>query len=401
MADERYDWLDEETAEQMLRGLPVEARCDGPDALAAVLGTLREATPDPAAGELPGEAAAVEAYLAARPGALRPADGPVGAPSALFGRVLAWCRPPVRSAGRPLRAGLAVAVAGFALGGVAVAAGAGVLPTPFDGGPTGPAVSVSPMGGPSPGVTPAVPTGRPTGRARRTGPTPAGPGDRRAPRPGRRLPRTAAGRHETAPAGRRPGAPSGAAGAGHGAQLSEVDQEALVDTLCSAYTHDELNADERRRLEHAAGGEQAVRTFCADHGVTSDGEATGDASRRAEDDHGAAGPHVCRADRAPARRSRATATSAAVCPTVRSAVPTRTAAAAARKATTGRDAERAGRPGCLRREDPGTRTPAAGPRSRLRRLLLADRLHRLLRRLRRTEPRRGGGVTLFNHPAQY
>ncbi|HET6635468.1 MAG TPA: hypothetical protein VFH77_10660, partial [Streptomyces sp.] len=273
MVDDRYAWLDEETAEQLLRGLPVDARCEGSEArLAAALRSLRPAVAAAESGELHGETAAVAAYRAERSAAV----GTAGRlPRTLLGRVADACRPPVRSAGRPLRAGLAVAVAGFALGGVAVAAGVGVLPTPFHDGPTGPAVSVSPMGGPSagdaggadgsserPGASPGPTTGRtPGGSDTAPGATPTPDGGRDGGADARH--RNEAGGKEHSPAG-------------HGSKLSEVDQEALVDTLCSAYTHDELNAGERRRLERAAGGEHGVRTFCADHGVTAGEDAAGE-----------------------------------------------------------------------------------------------------------------------------
>ncbi|MFI1013744.1 hypothetical protein [Streptomyces sp. NPDC020965] len=81
MADERYDWLDKETAERLLRGEPVEA----PDGHARVqVARLQEFLRDagsPAlrsdAGELPGEAAATAAFREARAG--RAAAG-TGAP---------------------------------------------------------------------------------------------------------------------------------------------------------------------------------------------------------------------------------------------------------------------------------------------------------------------------------
>lgn len=278
MVDDRYGWLDEETAEQLLRGLPVDARCDGQEArLGEALRTLRPTAPAAEGGELAGEAAAMEAFRAGRPAAA----GAKPLPPTLLGRVSAVCRPPVRSAGRPLRAGLAVALAGFALGGVAVAAGAGVLPTPFHEGPTGPAVSVSPMNSPSPGDA-----GGTDGSSKRpgasAGTTPGGspdaaPGATPTPDGGRHG--SDERRHRNGHDGRRHHS------GGHGPQLSEVDQEALVDTLCSAYTHDELNVVERGRLERAAGGEEAVRTFCADHGVTAgDDTASGRGGHRGEDE---------------------------------------------------------------------------------------------------------------------
>lgn len=276
MADDRYDWLDEEAAERLLRGLPADARWEGAEELVALIDALRRTAPVPAKGALPGEAAALRAFRAARPTV--PGRGRPG--SALFARAVAACRPPVRGAGRPLRAGLAVAVAGFALGGVAVAAGAGVLPTPFGGGPTGPAVSVSPMHSPSGAAGGSEGA---TGRPQQTGgPDGGASGGPRGSSPGATPTPDGGGRsgHEvtrgtTAGGTHRPTA-------GRGPQLSEVDQEALVDTLCSAYSGGELNPDERRRLERAAGGEEGVRAFCAEHGVTS-GETTTGGAGRADD----------------------------------------------------------------------------------------------------------------------
>jgi hypothetical protein len=263
MADDRYDWLDEEAAELLLRGLPVDASCDVPEELVAALGALRRTAPRPEPDELPGEAAAVAAFLAARPAA--PAAGR-GAP-AFFARLSSRCRPPVHSARHPLRAGLAVAVAGFALCGVAVAAGTGVLPTPFSGGPTAPAVSVSPMGGPSAGDAGGADgtTDRPNAAAGTMSGGSAGSPD------------AVPGATPTPDGGRNGDGPNSGAPGEHSTEgaLSEVDQEALVDTLCSAYTHDELNAQERSRLEQAAGGGLGVRAFCAAHGVSAAGAVTG------------------------------------------------------------------------------------------------------------------------------
>ncbi|MCZ0980998.1 hypothetical protein O1L60_23990 [Streptomyces diastatochromogenes] len=70
MADERYQWLDQEAAERLLRGEPVEAVDDHArvqaERLAEALGTARvPAVPPSARTELPGEAAALAAFRAA------------------------------------------------------------------------------------------------------------------------------------------------------------------------------------------------------------------------------------------------------------------------------------------------------------------------------------------------
>ncbi|MEU0833698.1 hypothetical protein [Streptomyces sp. NPDC005969] len=152
MADEQDAWLDRDAAERLLRGEPVDpgeghAR-DAAERLAAALGAAARSA-RPAAGELPGEAAALAAFRTAprtaRAGtrATASADvrsaghaakgsepqtlGPVriGPSSSRGGRTRAprWSR--------PVRFGLAASLACCALGGVAVAAGTGVLPGPF------------------------------------------------------------------------------------------------------------------------------------------------------------------------------------------------------------------------------------------------------------------------------
>ncbi|MFE7465158.1 hypothetical protein ACFU6R_13810, partial [Streptomyces sp. NPDC057499] len=65
MADERYEWLDKDAAERLLRGEPVDP-VDGPSGtdagrLAAALEAAARAA-RPATTELPGEAAALAAF---------------------------------------------------------------------------------------------------------------------------------------------------------------------------------------------------------------------------------------------------------------------------------------------------------------------------------------------------
>ncbi|NKY15961.1 hypothetical protein HGA06_18035, partial [Streptomyces somaliensis DSM 40738] len=110
MADERYEWLDHEAAERLLRGEPVDADDDyaqwQAERLSEILDRAREAaTPlaeDPS-GALPGEEAALAAFRAARPScAARPRvtgpdSGPVRKGTALRpprrGRARGWMRP--------------------------------------------------------------------------------------------------------------------------------------------------------------------------------------------------------------------------------------------------------------------------------------------------------------------
>ncbi|MGI5402471.1 hypothetical protein ACQEVG_24105 [Streptomyces sp. CA-135486] len=135
MADERYEWLDKEAAERLLRGDPVEAADEHARAQAARLsralydtnrgGTHAYADED----EMPGEAAALAAFRKARADAAAPAGDTLGTV-----RLARPTRPAFgMRLGRPVRFGLVAAVAGCALGGVAVAAGTGLLPSPFDG----------------------------------------------------------------------------------------------------------------------------------------------------------------------------------------------------------------------------------------------------------------------------
>ncbi|WP_393060042.1 hypothetical protein [Streptomyces sp. LN549] len=175
MADEQCEWLDKEAAEKMLRGEPVDP-ADGrirqdAERLAAVLDAAAR-TGRPAAGELPGEAAALAAFRAARR-SVAPAtavsapadtvraartgtDGSAESESGMLAPVH------IRSAGsgtasgaagsrgprpmrwsRPIRFGLVASLACCAIGGVAVAAGTGMLPGPFSRHAPTPATSVS------------------------------------------------------------------------------------------------------------------------------------------------------------------------------------------------------------------------------------------------------------------
>ncbi|MGP3638267.1 hypothetical protein ACTU45_33980 [Streptomyces sp. 24-1644] len=169
MADERYEWLDKDAAEQLLRGEPVEPADDRArtDALrlAAALDAARNLPP--AGGELPGETTALAAFReaahtrrqsgAATGRATPKAQGAKAGLSKAGQSTAAQDRlPSVRIGGgrppagrrprwsRPTRYGFVLSLAGCALGGVAVASGAGMLPGPFDGqGSPLPAASVS------------------------------------------------------------------------------------------------------------------------------------------------------------------------------------------------------------------------------------------------------------------
>ncbi|MGX1672132.1 hypothetical protein [Streptomyces sp. NPDC055400] len=287
MADEHNKWLDRDAAERLLRGEPLEAVDAVTRARAARLaGTLDAlAVTRVDGGELPGEAAALAAFRKAResgaqePGAVplkarharpRGALAPVSSLRVPVGREndanantndananagtggpagpdvgsVRLARPGARPVrwGRPVRFGMAAALAGCMIGGVAVAAGTGVIPSPFGGVEPGPAASVSaaaspeqPLASPSPDISDtdggrsgsAVPDGSP-------GPGSDAPSqDGTADRPG--------------PTTTRPGT---------GPRASDAaDQEAwrqrLVDT-CRKYRDGGLNDSQTERLKDAA-----------------------------------------------------------------------------------------------------------------------------------------------------
>ncbi|MFH9576003.1 hypothetical protein [Streptomyces sp. NPDC017230] len=170
MADEQDRWLDRETAEILLRGESPEAVDpavrDRAERLARALGAL-SAPPVPSSAELPGEAAALAAFRKVRAERADAGAGTSDAPGrgaaprpSDAGLVRIGKRD--EGAGRPrwsrhLRLGLAAALTVGMVGSVAVAAGTGVLPTPFDGAEPEPGATVSaaaspdrPLSSPSP-----------------------------------------------------------------------------------------------------------------------------------------------------------------------------------------------------------------------------------------------------------
>ncbi|GAA4068596.1 hypothetical protein [Streptomyces shaanxiensis] len=257
MADEQYRWLDRETAERMLRGESLEAvdaaHRDQAEQLAKTLEALT-AEPPLSSAELPGEAAALAAFRAAR--ARRDDDsvtvgagsGSAAAQASDVGlvRIGTPGRAPVRPRwGRPLRLGLAAALAVGMVGGVAVAAGTGVLRTPFGGDEPGrPAATVSapvseerPFVSPSPGIS-AQDEPTPDGTSK--GPT--GPGTTQ---------------------GTAPGGPA----AGHETPGADRDRPTggwwkLVGSCRDMRDGKELPGDRRRALESAAGSSARVWKYC-------------------------------------------------------------------------------------------------------------------------------------------
>ncbi|MFF1443877.1 hypothetical protein [Streptomyces sp. NPDC058295] len=286
MADKQDRWLDRETAERLLRGESPDNAVDAVDAVAreeaerlartlAALAALA-AEPLPADEELPGEAAALAAFrkvhadradLAGRAGPAGLATGRAGPDAGttsaatgrlrvtdtadaglvrIGGRVAETGRPARWS--RPVRLGLAAALAAGMVGGIA--AGTGVLPTPFDGAePARPVASVS---APVPPDERALVPPAPEASGSDEDPaTPDGTG--------------ATGREDTGN-GTSDGAPSATPDPG-GSWPTGVASSCL--DLSAGRT---LDTERRQTLEHLAGGPERVPNYCA--GVL-DGTAAG------------------------------------------------------------------------------------------------------------------------------
>ncbi|WP_407560708.1 hypothetical protein [Streptomyces sp. 184] len=145
MVDDRYGWLDEDVAERLLRGEPLDFADGGgrrgrrrrwspedraaAERLAAVLARVAESGRPGANGRVPGEQAALAAFRAAQESTSRASSAEFAAESPFDGR-----RERIRSGVvgrlRSLRLSVVGAMAACALGGVAVASTAGVLPAP-------------------------------------------------------------------------------------------------------------------------------------------------------------------------------------------------------------------------------------------------------------------------------
>ncbi|MFI2240047.1 hypothetical protein [Streptomyces chrestomyceticus] len=267
MADDRYNWLDEEAAERLLRGEPAGSPAGtGAAELTALLNAAAAAGRDPGQGApLPGEEAAVAAFREAR-GARGQASAGITDGGAAGEAVRIR-----RRFGRPLRRGFMVALAGCALGGVAVAAGAGVLPTPFHSG-TGPAPATSVSAAESAGPPATDDTGTATDGTTRM-PDPTSPGTDR-PEPlisdGGKDNRTG-GSQSPAPGQSTPGQdPTGGSGDGDSrsdppGRPDSKEKNRLGVTFCRTYESGRrsvLGQDTLRRLERAAGGPDKVHAFC-------------------------------------------------------------------------------------------------------------------------------------------
>ncbi|MDR3083585.1 MAG: hypothetical protein LBV60_22155 [Streptomyces sp.] len=262
MADEQYGWLDGDAAERLLRGEPLDAVDADTGAHAArVAEALAALTHTPPPGtELPGEASALAAFRAVHANgrkegaALGRPDHPhsvaastdvglvrLGRPAAEGRRRFCW--------GRPVRLGLAAAVAAGMIGGVAVAAGAGVLPTPFDDKP-GPAASVSAA------ATPRQPLHTPTSGAPETGgfPPPTTGATTGAPSG------SGSSNDEASDGSDMTGRPDPT---GDRAEDRSRSWSAAVRSSCRDMADGrQLGAERRRSLEDAAGNSRRVKAFC-------------------------------------------------------------------------------------------------------------------------------------------
>ncbi|MEV5160085.1 hypothetical protein [Streptomyces sp. NPDC053728] len=280
MADEQHEWLDADAAEKLLRGESVEPLGDHAASEArrieAALLALR--TTRPPEGELPGEAAVLAAFReASRGGKRADAADPTGRAGQQDARhtvrIGAAPTAPVRRPRwtRPVRYGLAVSLAGCALGGVAVAGGTGMLPAPFGGhGTPVPATSVSAAASPDelgeeepdtgessplPSVTPGAPS------------TPAAPdvpdgADGGAQESGGRTGEEGAGTdREDADRDSGDTAQDGTDGReGPKRPPGEVYRKSVK--ACRAYREDSLSREGERKLLELADGEANLDRFC-------------------------------------------------------------------------------------------------------------------------------------------
>ncbi|TDU76415.1 hypothetical protein [Streptomyces sp. KS 21] len=306
MADERNRWLDKAAAERVLRGGPAapgaDRRAQEAEArLRAALDML--AAPQPPAGvELPGEAAAVAAFRAAHGGAvaggasgvasapglsaisaLPGTPGPVGVdatPLVELGTAAAPLTVAASRRGRPARFALVAALAGVAVGSLAVAAGAGLLDrvTHDTAGPA-PAVSLSADENPTTAGDTAGPTLAPQLR-----PTPlrgtdgSEPGLGTAQTPGADAgavqgfgtgtgtgPGTSsgggAGSGDAGGTGTRDGKDTSAGGT---TSLKDADNQNRLKAvdLCEAYRSGHMTSDRRERLSKLAQGLARIPQFC-------------------------------------------------------------------------------------------------------------------------------------------
>ncbi|MEU3914063.1 hypothetical protein [Streptomyces sp. NPDC029721] len=304
MADEHKAWLDGATAEELLRGRAAGPAGPGADPRArAEAARLRAAldalTPPSADRELPGEAAALAAFrgahatraAAAVPEPATTAAGRSGAPEEPLvdlAPIPVVRIPAQRRYGTPARFGLAAALAGVAVGGIAAVAGTGLLDRAvhLTAGPV-PAVSVSADSDRTPAGETAGPTPVPQLR-----PTPEGGGGLASLSPGFSLPPDGGARTplDSAPSlSLPPGAVTtpgtgggGAAGTDGGTRNTFTDKNGGTqgggdtggkdrggqdqdrpETLCRDHRANRLAEDREQHLAKIAGGLAKVPRFCA------------------------------------------------------------------------------------------------------------------------------------------
>ncbi|MFS8200880.1 hypothetical protein ACLVWQ_19605 [Streptomyces sp. CWNU-52B] len=281
-------WLDRDAAERLLRGEPLEAVDadirDRADRLAEALGSLGAQVTHsaPADAELPGEAAALAAFRTAHTGrsaqrirsgetagvvpsagtrpsaaAMAPKDartsktsnGPLDAGLVRIGRS-ATDRRVASLWGRPVRYGLAAALAAGMIGGVAVAATAGVLAFGGDHEP-------EPGASATAAVTPDRPLLTPSPRESH--------GDDDAPRPegsaGASAGESPAPRGEAREdTGTGTGAQPDPEGTGHEGRSGQ--RWARLASACRDYRDGHLDPGSRHTLEDAARGAEQVQKYC-------------------------------------------------------------------------------------------------------------------------------------------
>ncbi|MGV9282507.1 hypothetical protein [Streptomyces sp. NPDC003730] len=281
MADEQDKWLDRETAEFLLRGEPLEglesadpAARDRAERLVVALGAMVP-PPAPSDEELPGEAAALAAFRkvnAERADASAQARAALGHGAAPGLRDTGVVRIGPRGEGtrrarwsRPLRLGLAAALTVGMVGGVAVAAGTGVLPTPFDRTEPEPAVTASAATSPDRSPAPTSPLdGVQGGKGPGAGPDASAGG---------------AARDDEGSADRDPG--------GREAGGSDGSRSRLAASCRKVRAGKSLDTARRRALTEAAGGASRVVKYCGGL-LSGTGTGTGNGGRDGGE-HGDAG----------------------------------------------------------------------------------------------------------------
>ncbi|MDH6624945.1 hypothetical protein M2271_002749 [Streptomyces sp. LBL] len=263
MADEQHRWLDRETAERLLSGEPLEgvgtAARDQAERLARTLDAL-SVEPSRTSTELPGEAAVLAAFRKVRADRVddwgseragehtasghRSRPRPADAPLVRIGVLNRHDSRPRR--GRTVRFGLVAALAVGMVGGVAVAAGTGVLPTRFGEAEPDPAASISAAATPDRPLVPPSPEVAPRDEPSPDGATgSSGQGSSRDTARGGSAPATGT----TTGSESRTGGPGPAWPGALSACRDIRDGKGLT-------------ADRRHALESAAGGSSYVKKYC-------------------------------------------------------------------------------------------------------------------------------------------